>query len=390
MLDCHCDCWILTSLFFNGQQRVPFFFNEALKAESPTSRGRIRLTSAARFFFFQRSFSWSYSPCLKTPPLVKPNALSKNQDIDLPTSTKHKLPATSSCTSTTRPTSAMHNNRPAAPIYDSTNVSYPHRTSSCTYLRLDQRQLPALNIQLHLSTTRPTSATRTEHSAAPIYDSTNVSYPHRTSSCTYLRLDQRQLPATKHPAAPIYDSTNVSLPAPKHPAAPIYDSTNVSYPQRTSSCTYLRLDQRQLPAPNIQLHLSTTRPNVQLPAPNIQLHLSTTRPTSATRNEHPAAPIYDSTNVSYPHRTSSCTYLRLDQRQLPAPNIQLHLSTTRPTSATRTEHPAALIYDSANVSYPHRTSSCTYLRLDQHQLPAPNVQLHLSTTQPSQLLTPTM
>ena len=65
------------------------------------------------------------------------------------------------------------------------------------------------------------------------------------------------------------------------------------------------------------------------------------RPTSATRNDRPAANIYDSTNINYPQRSSSCTHLR------------------RPTSATRNDRPAAHIYD------------------DQHQLPATIVQLLL-------------
>ena len=52
-----------------------------------------------------------------------------------------------------------------------------------------------------------------------------------------------------------------------------------------------------------------------------------TRPASATRIEHPAAP------------------LRLNQRQLPASSIQLHL------------------YDSTNISYSHRTSCRTYQEL---------------------------
>ena len=48
------------------------------------------------------------------------------------------------------------------------------------------------------------------------------------------------------------------------------------------------------------------------------------RPASATRNQ-----------------TSSCTYLLLDQHQLSATIIQLHLFTTQPTSDTRNDRLAA-------------------------------------------------
>ena len=93
----------------------------------------------------------------------------------------------------------------------------------------------------------------------------------------------------------------------------------------------------------------------------------------------------NSTNISYPHRTSSCT------------------STTQPTSATRIKCPAASLslnqhqlstsnvsqhfYDSTNISNPHRTSSCTSMtrpisatRIE--RLAAPSLQL-----QPYQLPT---
>ena len=76
-----------------------------------------------------------------------------------------------------------------------------------------------------------------------------------------------------------------------------------------------------------------------------------------------------SSNINYPQRTSRCTNLRLDRHQLPATFVQMHQSTTRPTSATRNIRPAAPIYDSINISYPKR-SSCCILRLDRHQLPA--------------------
>ena len=65
-----------------------------------------------------------------------------------------------------RPTPVSHNDRPAA-FYDTTDLSFPLRSSSCIQ-RLN-RQLPASNTYLH--------------------DSTYACYPHRTSSCTHLRLD---------------------------------------------------------------------------------------------------------------------------------------------------------------------------------------------------------
>ena len=82
----------------------------------------------------------------------------------------------------------------------------------------------------------------------------------------------------------------------------------------------------------------------QLPATIVQLH-STTRPTSATRNDHPAA-FNDSTDLSFQQRSSSC------------------IQTTRPTSATRNDRPAA------------------FKRLDRPQLPAAIIQLH-PTTRPT-------
>ena len=81
-------------------------------------------------------------------------------------------------------------------------------------------------------------------------------------------------------------------------------------------------------------------------------------PASATRTKRPAALIYVSTNISYPHWSSSYTYLQLNQHQLPTTIIQLHTSMTQPTSATRNDHPAAHIYDSTNISYLQRLSSC--------------------------------
>ena len=101
----------------------------------------------------------------------------------------------------TRPTSAPRNDRPAA-SYDSTDLSFPQRSTSCIQ-RLDRPQLPATIIQLR-STTRPTSASRNDHPAA-FYDSTDW-YPHQTSSCISTT---RPTPAAliEHPAAHIYNST---------------------------------------------------------------------------------------------------------------------------------------------------------------------------------------
>ena len=68
-----------------------------------------------------------------------------------------------------RPTSATHNDCPAA-FNNSTDLSFPQRSSSCIQ-QLDQPQLPTTIIQLH-PTTRPISATSSDHLAAHIYDST--------------------------------------------------------------------------------------------------------------------------------------------------------------------------------------------------------------------------
>ena len=67
------------------------------------------------------------------------------------------------------------------------------------------------------------------------------------------------------------------------------------------------------------------------------------RPTLATRNDHPAA-FHDSTNLSFPQRSSSC------------------IQTTWPTSATCSDRPAAS-YDSTDLSFQLRSSSCI-LRLN--------------------------
>ena len=101
---------------------------------------------------------------IDTPRLIPCTA--KNRDIDLPASTNVNYPhRTSNCTSTTRPTSATRNNRPAV------------------LLQLDRHQLPATIVQLHASTIRPTSATRNDRPAAHIYYSTNIRYSQRLSSC---------------------------------------------------------------------------------------------------------------------------------------------------------------------------------------------------------------
>ena len=72
------------------------------------------------------------------------------------------------------------------------------------------------------------------------------------------------------------------------------------------------------------------------------------------------------TDLSSPQRSSS-SILRLDRPQLSATFVQLH-STTQPT-ATRIKHLAV------------------YPRLDLHQLPSSNTQLHTSSTRPYQLST---
>ena len=197
-----------------------------------------------------------------------------------------------------RPTSASHNDPPAA-FNDLTDLSCPQRSSSCI-LRHDQPQLPATIVQLH-STTRPTAAVRNAHPAAS-YDSADLSFPQRSSSCIQ-RLDRPQLPAT---LIQLHSTTRpTSAVRNDHPAAS-YDLTDLSFPQRSSSCIQ-RLDRPQLFATIIQLH-------------------PTTRPTSASRYVRPAA-FYDSID-SYLHQTSSC------------------ISTTRHTPATLIGHPAAHIYDS--------------------------------------------
>ena len=114
---------------------------------------------------------------------------------------------------------------------------------------------------------------------------------------------------------------------------------------------------------NVLGHRFTSHDRPQLPATIDQLH-STTRPTSASRNDRPAA-FNDSTDLSFPQRSSSCIQ-RLDRPQLPATIDQPH-STTRPTSASR---------------YVHLAVSP---RLDLHQLPSSSIQLRTSTTRPYHL-----
>ena len=116
------------------------------------------------------------------------------------------------------------------------------------------------------------------------------------------------------------------------------------------------------PPPFNPTYCQNDRP--QLPAMIIQLH-STTRPTPASRNNRPAVS-YDTTDLSFPQRLSSCIR-RLDRPQLPATITQLHF-TTQPT-ATCIKHLAV--------------SS----RLDIRQLPSSNIQLRTSTTRPYQLST---
>ena len=93
------------------------------------------------------------------------------------------------------------------------------------------------------------------------------------------------------------------------------------------------------------------------------------RPTSATCIEHLAAPLrlnqhqllasnvllylYNSTNISYLHRTSSCTSMT---RPISATLIE-RLAAPLQTSATRIERLAAPIYDFDHTSYRHQPSS---------------------------------
>ena len=94
-----------------------------------------------------------------------------------------------------RPTSATRNDRPSAfndstdlsfPQRSSSCIqrldrpSFPQRSSSCIQ-RLDRPQLPATIVQLH-STTRPTPASSNDRPAT-CNNSTDLSFPQRSSSC---------------------------------------------------------------------------------------------------------------------------------------------------------------------------------------------------------------
>ena len=103
----------------------------------------------------------------------------------------------------------------------------------------------------------------------------------------------------------------------------------------------------------------------------IQLH-STTRPTSAFNYDHPAV-FFDSSNLSFQLRSSSCI-LRLVQPQLSATIIHLY-SSTRPTSAFNYDHPA-VFFDSSDLSFFNDS-------INLRQLPATNIKLRSSTSQPS-------
>ena len=72
----------------------------------------------------------------------------------------------------------------------------------------------------------------------------------------------------------------------------------------------------------------------------VQLH-SMTWPTSASHNDHPAA---------------------FNDLSIPTTILQLH-STTQPTSAYP-QRSSSYFHDLTYASYPHRTSSCTHLRLN--------------------------
>ena len=103
----------------------------------------------------------------------------------------------------------------------------------------------------------------------------------------------------------------------------------------------------------------------------IQLY-SSTRPTSASSYDHPAA-FFDSPDLSFQLQSSSCI-LRVTRPQLPATIIQLH-SSTRPTSASSYDHPA-VFFDSSDFSLFNES-------INLRQLPATNIKLRSSTSQPS-------
>ena len=73
-----------------------------------------------------------------------------------------------------------------------------------------------------------------------------------------------------------------------------------------------------------------------------------------------------------------------DRHQLPTMIIKLH-STTRPTSTSSYDHPAAF-YDSTDLSF-QQWSSFFNDSINLRQLPATNIKLRSSTSQPYQLST---
>ena len=92
------------------------------------------------------------------------------------------------------------------------------------------------------------------------------------------------------------------------PVSNLNDSTDFSFPLRSSSCIQ-RLDWSQLPATIVQLY-PTTRPISAHPHQTSSC-ISTTRPTSATLVERPAAHIYNSTipAIDITHTTASDIYI---------------------------------------------------------------------------------
>ena len=139
---------------------------------------------------------------------------------------------------------------------NTTDLSCPQGSPSCIQ-RLDWPQLPVTIVQLH-STTRPTSASRNDRSAA-FNDSTDPRFPLRSSSCIQ-QLDRPQYSATIIQLHPTTRPTSYFRYV--HPAA-FYDSTD-SYPHQTSGC------------------ISTTRPT---PAIDIT-HLAEDPNTTATNFTH--------------------------------------------------------------------------------------------------------
>ena len=79
----------------------------------------------------------------------------------------------------------------------------------------------------------------------------------------------------------------------------------------------------------------------------------------ATCNDHPVV-FCDSTDTSYSQRSSRCTHLQPDRHQLTETLVQLHLSTTRPTSATSNDRLVAFLRLD-HTSYQHHPSSENHL-----------------------------